>query len=94
MEELIEEEEIETWMKKVPEWETDGNCITRAAEYDEFMDAIDFVNGVAEVAEEAQHYPEISVSGSIVTLKLVSDDQGGVTALDFELASRIDNLLD
>lgn len=94
MEELIEEDEIETWMKKVPEWDSDGNSITRTAEYDEFMDAIDFVNGVAEVAEEAQHYPEISVSGSNVTLKLVTDDQGGVTALDFELASRIDNLLD
>jgi len=94
MEELIEKEEIEAWMKKVPEWESDGISITRTAEYDEFMDAIDFVNGVAEVAEEAQHYPEITVSGSIVTLKLMTDDEGGVTALDFELASRIDNLLD
>jgi len=94
MEELINEEEIELWMKKVPEWEADGNCISRTAEYDEFMDAIDFVNGVAEVAEEAQHYPEITISGSQVTLKLLTDDQGGVTSLDFELASRIDNLLD
>lgn len=94
MEELIDEEEIESWMKKVPEWEADGKSISRTAEYDEFMDAIDFVNGVAEVAEEAQHYPEINITGSIVTLKLLTDDQGGVTSLDFELASRIDNLLD
>jgi len=94
MEELIEKEEIDTWMKKVPEWETEGNFITRTAEYDDFMDAIDFVNGVAEVAEEAHHYPEIKVSGNAVTLRLLTDDQGGVTSLDFELASRIDNLLD
>ncbi len=94
MEELIDEEEIELWMKKVPEWESDGNGISRTAEYDEFMDAIDFVNGVAEIAEEAQHYPGINISGNMVTLTLVTDDQGGVTALDFELASRIDNLLD
>ena len=94
MEELIEKEEIDTWMKKVPEWETEGNIITRTAEYDDFMDAIDFVNGVAEIAEEAQHYPEIKVSGNTVTLRLLTDDQGGVTSLDFELASRIDNLLD
>jgi len=94
MEELIDKQEIEEWMKKVPEWDTEGKSITRTAEYDDFMDAIDFVNGVAEVAEEAQHYPEINVSGSTVTLRLMTDDQGGVTSLDFELASRIDNLLD
>jgi len=94
MSELIEEEEIGEWMKRVPEWEIDGNSITRTAEYDDFIDAIDFVNGVAEVAEEAQHYPEINVSGNTVTLRLLTDDQGGVTSLDFELAARIDNLLD
>ncbi len=94
MEDLIEKKDIKEWMKKVPEWDIEGKCITRAAEYDDFMDAIDFVNGVAEVAEEAQHYPEIKISGSTVSLRLMTDDQGGVTSLDFELASRIDNLLD
>lgn len=94
MSELIGEEEIDVWMKRVPEWEADSGNISRVAEYDEFMDAIDFVNGVAEIAEEAQHYPEINVVGSVVTLRLSTDDQGGVTSLDFELAGRIDNLLD
>ena len=94
MEELIEQEEIDSWMKKVPEWESEGTSITRAVEYDDFMDAIDFVNGVAEVAEEAQHYPEINLAGNVVTLRLHTEDEGGVTSLDFELASRIDNLLD
>lgn len=94
MSELIEEEDISAWMKRVPEWEIDSNSITRTAEYDDFVDAIDFVNGVAEVAEEAQHYPEIKISGNTVTLRLLTDDQGGVTSLDFELAARIDNLLD
>ncbi len=94
MSELIGEEEIDAWMKRVPEWEAHPGNISRVAEYDEFMDAIDFVNGVAEIAEEAQHYPEINVVGSVVTLRLSTDDQGGVTSLDFELAGRIDNLLD
>ena len=94
MSELIDEEDIDAWMKRVPEWEVEGGCITRSAEYDDFMEAIDFVNGVAEVAEEAQHYPEIIVSGSTVTLRLLTEEQRGVTTLDFELAARIDNLLD
>lgn len=95
MSELIDEEDMDAWMKRVPEWEADdGGYITRSAEYDDFMEAIDFVNGVAEVAEEAQHYPEIIISGSTVTLRLLTDEQRGVTTLDFELAARIDNLLD
>ena len=94
MSELIDAEDIESCMKRVPAWEADGDCITREAEYDDFMEAIDFVNGVAEIAEEAQHYPEIIISGSTVTLRLLTDEQRGVTTLDFELAARIDNLLD
>lgn len=94
MSELIDDEDIDAWMKRVPEWDADDGSITRTAEYDDFMEAIDFVNGVAEIAEEAQHYPEINVSGSTVTLRLLTDEQRGVTTLDFELAARIDNLLD
>ncbi|MCF6313864.1 MAG: 4a-hydroxytetrahydrobiopterin dehydratase [Verrucomicrobiales bacterium] len=94
MSEVIGENEMDVWMKRVPEWEVESESIIRVVEYDDFMDAIDFVNGVAEIAEEAQHYPEINVQGSLVTLRLTSEDQGGVTSLDFELAGRIDHLLD
>ena len=94
MSEVIGENEMDAWMKRVPEWEVESASIIRVVEYDDFMDAIDFVNGVAEISEEAQHYPEINVLGSLVTLRLTSEDQGGVTSLDFELAGRIDHLLD
>lgn len=94
MSEVIGENEMDVRMKRVPEWEIESESIIRVVEYDDFMDAIDFVNGVAEIAEEAQHYPEINILGSLVTLRLTSEDHGGVTSLDFELAGRIDHLLD
>ena len=35
--------------------------ITRTIEFEEFNDAIDFVNDLAEIAEEAQHHPDITI---------------------------------
>ena len=94
MSDLIAKEELDGWMKKVPEWEWVDSAIERTFEFDEFMEGIDFVNGVAEIAEEAQHHPDIQVSWTTVKLSLTTHDQGGITTADFELAGRIDNLVD
>jgi 4a-hydroxytetrahydrobiopterin dehydratase len=94
MSELLEKDELQSSLKKCPEWEVEKNSITRAFEFEEFMDGIDFVNNVGEIAEEAQHHPDISIKHTKVKLKLTTHDVGGVTDLDIELAQRIDNLVD
>ena len=94
MSQLIQTEDLSQWIKKAPEWEYEDNSLTRTVEFDDFSAAIDFVNDVAEIAEEAQHHPDIDIRWCKVTLKLVTHDQGGVTDLDFEMASRIDTLVD
>ena len=94
MSDLIPEDALATALKKLPEWELDGNSISRSVEFEEFSEAIDFVNLVADVAEDAQHHPEIDIRFSKVTLTLTTHDVGGVTALDLEMAQRIDHLAD
>ena len=94
MSEVISEDQIDTWMKKVPEWEVEGKALLRSVEFDEFNEGIDFVDGVAEIAEEAQHHPDIDIRWTTITLRLTTHEQGGITSADFELASRIDNLID
>lgn len=81
-------------MKKVPEWEHEGDSIERSFEFDDFPAAIEFVNAVAEVAEDAFHHPDIRVRYTTVTLSLTTHDKGGLTGSDFEVASRIDHLVD
>ena len=93
-EELIPAEELASALKRCPEWEVEGDCITRAIEFEEFMESIEFVNAVADVADEAQHIPEINVNDCNVILRLKTEDVGGVTDIDVELASRIDTLVD
>ena len=94
MSDLLEDDDLTSALKKCPEWELEKIAITRTVEFEEFMDAIDFVNDLAEIAEEAQHHPEITIRYTKVSLKLTTHDAGGITELDAELAQRIDNLVD
>ncbi len=94
MSELLEEEELATALKKCPEWEQEKKYITRTVEFEEFMEGIDFVNDVSEIAEEAQHHPDITIKHTKITLKLTTHDVGGITDIDIQLAQRIDNLVD
>lgn len=94
MSELLEDDDLKAGLKKCPEWEFEKTCITRTIEFEEFMEAIDFVNDLAEIADEAQHHPDIHIRDTKVSLKLTTHDAGGVTEADVELAQRIDNLVD
>jgi 4a-hydroxytetrahydrobiopterin dehydratase len=94
MSELVDSEEIEVLLKKLPEWEHEGKEIFRIIEFDEFMDGIDFVDGIAEIAEEDGHHPDIDIRWCTITVRLTTHEAGGLTDLDFEMAKKIDNLTD
>ena len=87
-------EMIQERIKKIPEWELNEDSISRRFEFDEYLPAIDFVNVVAEIAEEAQHHPDITINYTNVTLVLTTHSKGGLTESDFEVAIRIDSLED
>ncbi|HEY9418771.1 MAG TPA: 4a-hydroxytetrahydrobiopterin dehydratase [Candidatus Udaeobacter sp.] len=92
MAELIKSDELKARLKKIPEWELEKKHIERTFEFDDFADAIDFVNAVAEVAEDEEHHPDIDIRYNKVRLILSTHSKGGLTELDFALAERIDTL--
>jgi 4a-hydroxytetrahydrobiopterin dehydratase len=92
MAELIKGDELKNRLKKIPEWELEKKHIERTFEFDEFSEAIDFVNSVAEVAEDEEHHPDIDIRYNKVRLVLSTHSKGGLTDLDFGLAERIDTL--
>ena len=67
--------------------------INRTFSFENFRDAMSFVNLVAALAEHAGHHPDIDVRYNKVKLALVSHDAGGLTHKDFALAVEIDELL-
>jgi 4a-hydroxytetrahydrobiopterin dehydratase len=92
MADLLNAQDIKAWLKKLPEWELEKKHIERLFEFDEFVQAIDFVNSVAEIAEDEEHHPEIDIRYNKVLLKLSTHSEGGLTDRDFEVAEKIDNL--
>ena len=94
MADLLKSDDIKDWMKKLPDWDLEKKHIERTYEFDDFSQSIEFVNGVAEIAEEDEHHPEIDIRDSKVRLRLSTHSEGGLTDLDFELAEKIDTLVD
>lgn len=79
-------------LSTLPEWSRSGEVISRTFVFKDFPAAMKFVNAVAELAEQAQHHPDIDVRWNKVTLALTSHDAGGLTEKDFELARQCDAL--
>ena len=89
---LIAQSQLEEMMKRIPEWEADRKAIERTFEFDDFDQAIDFVNEVAEIASEEEHHPDIDIRFNKVRVALSTHSEGGVTNLDLQMAAKIDNL--
>lgn len=93
MAEKLTQESIDAKLPELPEWSLSGGALQRTFKFDNFVDAMAFVNKVAELAEDAQHHPDILVRYSKVTLTLSTHDAGGITQKDFDLAREVDRLL-
>jgi 4a-hydroxytetrahydrobiopterin dehydratase len=75
------------------DWREDGDAIARDFKFKDFAGAMAFVNQVAELAEDANHHPDILVHGwNKVRLTLSTHSEGKVTQADHDMAARIDAL--
>jgi 4a-hydroxytetrahydrobiopterin dehydratase len=73
-------------------WERDGDTIVKVVKGSNFAEALDWVNRVGALAEEANHHPDIDIRWNTVTLRLTTHSAGGLTDRDVALATRIDAL--
>jgi len=83
-------ESIRGWIHSRRGWKRRANKLTKAFEFSQFRDSIVFVNRVATLADTHKHHPDINVSDRLVTLSLSTEDAGGITEKDLDLAEQID----
>ena len=88
----IKAERVQARVKRCRGWsyKPKEKAICRTYEFPSFPSAIRFVDLVAELAELADHHPDIDVRYNKVTLTLSTHSEGGVTEKDFELVRQID----
>lgn len=85
-------EDVRSELATLPGWSGDAFGIRRTIDAPSFPAAVSLVDRVAEVAEQRDHHPDIDIRWRSVTFTLSTHSEGGVTALDVELARRIDEL--
>lgn len=86
-------DEAEKYLKQVENWKMVENAIEKDYRFSNFRQAITFINKVAEIAEDANHHPDILLwSWNNVRLTLTTHSAKGLSKDDFALASRIDQI--
>ena len=87
--------EAKAYLANLPGWElsADGRLIGRTYVMRWFMDAIEFIQKIAEVAEAEDHHPDIHLTGyRRLRIELMTHAIGGLSENDFIVAAKVDSL--
>ena len=76
------------------EWKTENNKLIKEFDLGNFVKAIEFINKITPLAENADHHPDILIhSYKKVRIELMTHSEGKITDKDYDMAKRIDLLL-
>src|SRR5438270_6891640 len=86
-------QELDAIHQSVPKWTVvDEHHIRRDFKFEDFQQALDFVNRVGALAEEQGHHPDIFLAWGKVEITLWTHKIDGLTESDFIMAAQIDRL--
>lgn len=88
----LDDAEVARRLDALPRWEIRNGKLHRELTFRDFAEAFRFMTDVATEAERMQHHPEWFNVYNRVTMDLVTHDAQGITALDLELARRVQQL--
>lgn len=88
----LNETELNDALRELDGWELKEGKLHRAFRFASFVQAFGFMTRVALLAEKADHHPEWFNVYNQVTIDLTTHDAGGISALDVELARKINDV--
>ena len=92
MPERLTDQQLDDGLRALPDWRREGDTLLRSVQAEDFPAAIRLVVAVAEAAEAMDHHPDIDIRWRTLHFALSTHSAGGLTALDLDLAARIDAL--
>lgn len=90
--ELLQENQLDQAVAGLKDWSVDGKSIKKRLKFDNFAEALSFVDQVGALAEAADHHPDITFGWGYAEIALTTHDRGGITDVDIALAKRIDEI--
>lgn len=91
---VLTNDQIDAALPDLTGWERSDGTLRRSIEFPTFLQGVDAVGRVAELAEQRDHHPDIDIRWRTVTFALVTHSAGGITEQDLQMAKAIDQLLD
>jgi 4a-hydroxytetrahydrobiopterin dehydratase len=88
-----ENEVADKLAKELPHWFLENGWIRRKYKTSGWKATMMVVNTVGHLAEAAWHHPDLTVSYAFVIVKLCTHDAKGITDKDFELATKIEQVI-
>ena len=82
-------EEIDKALTGLPDWRHESGNLVSEWKFATFVEAMQFVNRVALIAESIDHHPDIDIRYRHVKLALCSHDVGGITRRDVRFADQL-----
>jgi 4a-hydroxytetrahydrobiopterin dehydratase len=93
MAEPLSKDKILQALTNLSGWEHKNDKLSKEFDFENFRDAMVFINRIAFEAEEQVHHPEIFNVYNTVNISLSTHDAGGkVTKKDVKLAKTIESL--
>lgn len=86
--------EIEERLVNLIDWEYEDDALITDFEFDNFKDCMSAMNRIAFECEALNHHPEWTNIYNTLEIKLTTHDAGGVTDLDFQLATAINKIVE
>jgi len=74
------------------DWTVENEFLKKRFSFQNFAEALEFVNRVGALAEAADHHPDITFGWGYAEVALTTHDRGGVTDVDVALARKIDRI--
>jgi 4a-hydroxytetrahydrobiopterin dehydratase len=89
----LPESEIRSRLAGLPGWSIVEGLLTKTYTVRSFAHAVLFIGAIGHLAEAANHHPDLRLHGyQHVTIALETHSEGGLTAMDFNLATAIEAL--
>ncbi len=73
-------------------WKYDNKKLNKSYSFKTYINGIDFINKIAELAEKNNHHPDIYIGWCNVNISITSHDLGGVTTKCVNLSIGIDRI--
>lgn len=90
--EAATETEIADFLKDHSSWTRDGDVLARVETFPRYVDALEFVYRVGQLAEEYNHHPDLFLHFRKATVRYWTHKINGISRGDIAMAARVDDL--